>query len=388
MKEVVITTALRTPVGKAGGSFKDIPAEKLAALVLKEIANKSSIDPELIDEVYIGCRGQETVSNMARYAALEAGLPISVSAMTIQRTCGSGLQAIASATQAIQTENGDIIVAGGTENMTRWPYVMLKAPAAYHKALPTFVTSPTTPPRFEGSNMGITAENLQKKYNISRKEQEEFAYLSHMKAWEATKNGKFKDEIIPMQIPQKKGEPVTFDTDEIIRPGTSLEQLAKLKPAYVPDGTVTAGTSSPISDGAAAVIVMSKEMALKLGMEPLATIRSYAAVGLDPSVMGLGPVYAIPKALKKAGLTLDQIDLIELNEAFAAQFLACDREMDFNKDILNVNGGAIALGHPIGCSGTKITVTLLHEMKKRNAKYGLVSLCCGGGQGVAMVVER
>lgn len=388
MKQVVFTTAVRTPVGRVGGALRDVPVENLAALVIKETLIRSGVDPKIIDEVYMGCRGQETISNIARYALLEAGLPVSTAAMTLQRTCASGLQAIVSAALTIQTGNGEALVVGGAENMTRWPYVMQKAAQAYQMTFPAFIMSPNSPGRFEGNNMGITAENLQKKYNISREEQDEFAYLSHMRAWEATKNGRFRDEILPVSVPQKKGEPIVFDTDEIIRPDTSVEKLAKLRPAYVPDGTVTAGTASPISDGAAALLMMSKEKAQGLAIEPLATLRGYAAVGVDPAYMGLGPVYAIPKALERAGLKLEEIGLIEMNEAFAAQYLACEKELGLNRDIVNVNGGALALGHPIGCTGAKITVTLLHEMKKRNAKYGLVTLCCGGGQGMAMVVER
>ncbi|MBI4619914.1 MAG: thiolase family protein [Desulfobacterales bacterium] len=388
MKEAVITTAVRTPIGRAGGALKDIPVENLAALVLKEVMNRSGIDPEIIDEVYMGCRGQETISNIARYALLEAGLPISIAAMTVQRTCASGLQAITSAAHAIQTGNGEVFIVGGAENMTRWPYIMMKPTEAYQRTPPTFMFAPTSPPRFEGINMGITAENLQKKYNIKREEQDEFAYLSHMRAWKATQGGRFKDEIVPVPIPQKKGEPIVFDTDEIFRADTTVEKLAKLRPVYIPDGTVTAGTASPISDGAAALLMMSKEKAKELGMEPLASFKASAVVGLDPAYMGLGPVYAVPKALQRAGLKLDQIDLIEVNEAFAVQYLACERELGLNRDIVNVNGGALALGHPIGCTGAKITVTLLHEMKRRNAERGLVTLCCGGGQGMAVIVER
>ena len=388
MKKVVITTGVRTPVGRAGGALKDIPVENLAALVLKEVVESSGIDPDVIDEVYMGCRGQETISNIARYALLEAGLPISIAAMTVQRTCASGLQTVASAAQTIQTGNADVIIVGGAENMTRWPYIMPKPTEAYPRTPPTFTFAITSPPRFEGINMGITAENLQKKYNISREEQDEFGYLSHMRAWKATEEGRFKDEIIPVNIPQKKKEPLLFDTDETIRSDTTVEKLAKLRPVYAPDGTVTAGTASPVCDGAAALLMMSEEKAQEFGLEPLAMFTGYAVVGLDPAYMGLGPVYAISKALKKTGLSLNEIDLMEINEAFAVQYLACEKELGLNRDIVNVNGGALALGHPIGCTGAKISVTLLHEMKKRGAKRGVVSLCCGGGQGMAVIVER
>ncbi|MDY6853823.1 MAG: thiolase family protein [Thermodesulfobacteriota bacterium] len=388
MKEAVITTAVRTPAGRASGALKDIPVENLAAFVIKEVVDRSGINPEIIDEVYMGCRGQETISNLARYALLEAGLPTSIGAMTVQRTCASGLQTIISAAQSIQTGNGEVFIVGGAENMTRWAYIMLKPAEAYQRTFPVFTFAINSPPKFEGNNMGVTAENLQKKYDIKREEQDEFAYMSHMRAWKATSEGRFKDEIVPLSIPQKKGEPVVFDTDEIIRSDTTIEKLSRLRPVYIPEGTVTAGTASPISDGAAALLMMSKEKADELGLEPLASFKSYAVVGLDPAYMGLGPVYAIPKAVNKAGLSLDQIDLIEINEAFAVQYLACEKELELNRDIVNVNGGALALGHPIGCTGAKITVTLIHEMKKRNAKHGLVSLCCGGGQGVAVVLER
>lgn len=388
MKEVVITTAVRTPVAKEGGVYKNIPVENLAALVIKEVVNRSGIDPELIDEVYMGCRGQETISNLARYALLEAGLPVSIAAMTVQRTCASGLQTVASAAQSIQTGNGEVIIVGGAEVMTRWPYIMLKPTEGFQRTPPAFTFAPTSPPQFGGVNMGVTAENLQKKYNISREEQDEFAYLSHMRAWKATQEGKFKDEIVPVTIPQKKGEPIIFDTDGTFRSDTTIEKLAKLRPVYIPDGTVTAGSASPITDGAAALLMMSKDKADELGIESLASFKSSAVVGLDPAYMGLGPVYAIPKALQRAGLKLDDVDLIEINEAFAVQYIACEKELGFNRDIVNVNGGALALGHPIGCTGAKITVTLLHEMKRRNAKNGVISLCCGGGQGMAVVVGR
>ena len=387
MRKVVVTTGVRTPVGRAGGALKDIPVENLAALVLKEVVDRSTIDQNLIDEVYMGCRGQETISNIARYALLEAGLPISIAAMTVQRTCASGLQAVASAALTIQTGNADVIIVGGAENMTRWPYIMAKPSEAYSRTPPAFTFAITSPPRFEGINMGITAENLQKKYGISREEQDEFGHLSHMRAWMATEEGRFQDEIVPVEIPQKKKEPLLFDTDETIRSDTTVEKLAKLRPVYTPDGTVTAGTASPVSDGAAALLMMSEEKARELGMEPLAIFTAYSAVGLDPARMGLGPVYAIPKALKKAGLSLHEIDLMEINEAFAVQYLACEKELGLNRDVVNVNGGALALGHPIGCTGAKITVTLLHEMKKREVKRGVVSLCCGGGQGMAVVFE-
>lgn len=388
MKEVVFTTAVRTPVGKAIGTLKDTPVEDLATLVIKEIVNRSGIDPAMIDEVYMGCRGQETISDLGRYAALDAGLPFSVAGITVQRTCGSGLQAIFSAAQAIQTDNGDVFIVGGSETMTRWSYIMPKPVSAYQRDVPTFTFALNSPPRFEGNNMGVTAENLQKKYNISRKEQDEFAYNSHMKAWKASQAGIFKDEIVPVTIPQKKADPIIFDTDETIRASTSVETLGKLPPAYVKGGTVTAGNTSPICDGAAALLMMSKEKADELGFKPLASFKSCAAAGLDPAVMGLGPVYSVPKALKKAGLGLDDIDLIEMNEAFAVQVIACVKELGINMDIVNVNGGALAVGHPIGATGAKIMVTLLHEMKRRDAKNGLVTLCCGGGQGIAMIVGR
>jgi len=375
MRDAVITTAIRTPVGKrSGGAFNDFPVNDLAALVIREVIDRSGIDPNMIDEVMMGQRTQNTASNIARYALLAAGLPTSIAAMTVQRTCASSLQAIASAAQNIQMGLEDVIIAGGVEIMTQWPAEL--------------ALIPNSPDECGGNNMGITAENIQKRYNISREDQDEFAYLSHTRAWKATQAGKFKDEIVPVTIPSEGGEPTIVDTDETIRPNTTPEKLAKLEPSYITGGTVTAGSASPICDGAAALLLVSKEKANELGLEPLATYKVSAVAGLDPAYMGLGPVYAVPKALKLAGIKLEDIDLIELNEAFSAQFIACERKLGLNRDIVNVNGGALALGHPIGATGSKIMVTLLHEMKRRSVRYGMVTMCCGGGQGMATIVER
>ncbi|KAB2338401.1 acetyl-CoA C-acetyltransferase [Cytobacillus depressus] len=389
--EVVIVSAVRTAIGNFNGSLKDVSAPELGAVAIKGALEKAGLKPEQIDEVILGNVLQAGLGqNPARQAALKAGLPESVSAMTINKVCGSGLKAVHLATQAILAGDAEIVVAGGIENMSQAPYILKNARNGFkmgHQQLLDTMISDGLMCAFNDYHMGITAENLCDKYGLCREEQDEFAAASQLKAAKAIEEGKFKDEIVPVEIPQRKGDPIVFDTDEYPKKGTTAEKLAALRPAFKKDGSVTAGNASGINDGAAVLIVMSREKADELGIQPLVTIKGNASSGVDPSIMGIGPVTAVKKALEKASVSMEELELIEANEAFAAQSLAVDRELQFNKDILNVNGGAIALGHPIGASGARILVTLIHEMKKRQAKKGLATLCIGGGQGVATVVE-
>ncbi len=390
MQDAVIVTALRTPVGRAKkGSLKDFrPDEMLAAVISEAVKRTSNLNPSEIDDVIIGCafpEGEQGL-NVARIASLRAGLPVSVPAMTINRFCSSGLQSIAFAAERIKLGYADIIIAGGVESMSMVPMTGNKFSANPYLAenYPEVYIS-----------MGLTAERVAEKYQITREMQDEFALKSHQKALKAIQEGKFKDEIVPLKVVNKyingKGEKVVeekiFDTDEGPRSDTSLERLAQLKPAFKEGGTVTAGNSSQMSDGAAVVVVMSDKKANELGLRPIARFVSYAVAGVPPEIMGIGPVEAIPKALKLAGLKLDDIGLIELNEAFAAQSLAVIKLAGLNEEIINVNGGAIALGHPLGCTGAKLTVTILNEMRRRNVKYGMVTMCIGGGMGAAGIFE-
>ncbi|MFC5558785.1 acetyl-CoA C-acetyltransferase [Ureibacillus thermophilus] len=392
LQDVVIVSAVRTAIGSFQGSLKDVPAPTLGSIVIKEAIRRAGIEPNQVDEVIMGNVLQAGLGqNPARQAAIQAGLPETVPAMTINKVCGSGLKSVHLAAQAIAVGDADIVVAGGFENMSQAPYLLKNARTGFKMGDQNLVDSMIHDGlwcAFNDCHMGITAENLASQYHITREEQDEFAARSQARAAKAIEEGKFKEEIVPVEIPQRKGEPIIFDTDEFVRPGTTVEKLSALRPAFKKDGTVTAGNASGINDGAAAVVVMSKKKAEELGIPPLASIVSNAAVGVDPAIMGIGPAEAVCKALKKADVSLDQIDLIEANEAFAAQSIAVDRELHFDADKLNVNGGAIALGHPIGASGARILVTLLHEMKRRDAKLGLATLCIGGGQGVATVVQR
>ena len=390
--EVVIVSAFRTPIGKFGGSLKDISAIELGAIVINSVIEKAGIEHEKVDEVIMGNVLQAGLGqNVARQAAIKAGIPENIPAFTVNKVCGSGLKAVHLAAQAIMVGDADIVVAGGTENMSQAPYLLLNARDGFRmgdqKLVDSLIHDGLTC-SFNEYHMGITAENLSERYELSRTEQDEFAALSQQKAAEAQAAGKFEEEIVPVEIPQRKGESVKFTADEYIRQGTTVETLAKLKPAFKKDGTVTAGNASGINDGAAAVLMMSRRKAEELKLEPLATIVANASAGVDPSVMGIGPVPATKKVLEKARLTLDELDLIELNEAFAAQSLSVIKELQLPQEIVNVNGGAIALGHPIGASGTRILVTLIHELKRRNERYGLASLCIGGGQGVATIIKR
>ncbi|EGD52798.1 acetyl-CoA acetyltransferase [Thermoanaerobacter ethanolicus JW 200] len=391
MREAVIVSGARTAIGKFGGSLASIPVVDLGAIVIKEALKRANIAPEQVDEVLMGNVLQAGLGqNPARQSAVKAGIPVEATAATINMVCGSGLRTVTMAAQAIMTGDAEIVVAGGMENMSRAPYLLNEARFGYRmndgKIVDSMVYDGLTDV-FNQYLMGITAENVAERYGITREEQDEFALRSQKLAEAAITSGRFNDEIVPVLIPQKKGDPIEFKTDEHYRPGTTLEALSKLKPAFKPNGTVTAGNASGINDGAAAVVVMSKDKAKELGITPLATIKSYAYAGVDPSVMGLGPIYSTRKALDKAGLKIEDIDLIEANEAFAAQALAVAKELKFNMNKVNVNGGAIALGHPIGASGARILVTLLYEMKKRGSHLGLATLCIGGGMGISMIIE-
>lgn len=392
MREVVIASAVRTALGSFGGSLKDVPAVDLGALVIKEALNRANIKPECVDEVLMGNVIQAGLGqNPARQAAVKAGLPVDIPSMTINKVCGSGLRCVALAAQMIKAGDADIIVAGGMENMSQGPYILRTARFGQRmgdgKMVDAMVNDALTD-AFNGYHMGITAENIAEQWGITREMQDEFAANSQRKAEEAIKAGKFKDEIVPVVIPQRKGEPIVFDTDEFPRFGTTAEKLGKLRPAFKKDGTVTAGNASGINDGAAALVVMSAEKAKELGITPICKIVSYGSKGLEPSIMGYGPFHATKKALEGTGLTVNDLDLIEANEAFAAQSLAVAKDLEFDMSKVNVNGGAIALGHPVGASGARILVTLLHEMIKRDAKKGLATLCIGGGMGTALIVER
>ncbi len=389
MKTAVIVSAVRTPMARERGALKDLPPEDLASLVIGETVKRAGVNPDEVEDVIFG-QSQGLGRNISRLALLMAGLPVNVPGITIDRRCTSGLDAINFAAQAVAAGNGDIFVAGGVESMTRQPYHMEKPAVAFPKSAPKFIRGDLAPPDIGDPPMGITAENLAELHKISREEQDVFAYRSQRMALSAIDDGRFSQEIIPVSVPQKKGDPIIFEIDEHPRRDTSLEKMSKLQPVFKKNGTVTAGTSSGVSDGAAAVVIMAREKADMLGLNPMAEIVSFATAGVDPNFMGISPVFAIQKALNRAGLNLEQIDLIELNEAFAAQSLAVIKELklvDYEQRI-NVNGGAIALGHPIACSGCRLMVTLVNEMKRRNARYGLVSLCGGGGNGAAMIVKQ
>jgi acetyl-CoA C-acetyltransferase len=389
--EVVIVSAVRTALGNFNGSLKNVSAPELGATVIKGALEGAGVNPDQVDEVIMGNVLQAGLGqNPARQAAIKAGIPESVSSLTINKVCGSGLKAVHLATQAILAGEAEIVVAGGMENMSQAPYLLKNARDGFkmgNQKLVDTLTSDGLTCVFNDYHMGITAENLASKYSITREEQDEFSAWSQEKAVNAIEAGRFKDEIVPVVIPQRKGEPLSFATDEYPKKGTTPEKLAGLRPAFKKDGSVTAGNASGINDGAAAVLVMSKKKADKLGLKPLVTIKANANAGVDPSIMGIGPVPAVRKALEKASVSMGDVNLIEANEAFAAQSIAVGQELQFNKEILNVNGGAIALGHPIGASGARILVTLIHEMRRRNAKTGLATLCIGGGQGVATIVE-
>jgi acetyl-CoA C-acetyltransferase len=391
MNEVVIVAASRTPVGKFGGTLAKIAASELGAHVIKGLMQKTGIDAKLINEVILGQVLTAGVGqNAARQAVIKSGLPDSVPGITINKVCGSGLKATHLAAQAIRCGDADIIIAGGQENMSASPHVLNNSRDGFRMGDAKLVDTMIVDGLWDVYNqyhMGITAENVAKKFNISRTEQDEFALASQNKAEAAQKAGKFKDEILPVEITSKKGSTL-FDSDEYIKHGSTLDGLSSLRPAFSKDGSVTAGNASGLNDGAAAVILMSAQKASELGLKPLAKIRAYSSAGIDPSIMGMGPVSASQLCLKKAGWTHNDLDLMEINEAFAAQAIAVNKEMGWDTSKINVNGGAIAIGHPIGASGCRILVTLLHEMIRRDAKRGLASLCIGGGMGVALAIER
>jgi len=402
MPEAVIVDAIRTPIGALGGALATVRPDDLAALVLKTILDRTGIDPALVEEVYMGCANQagEDNRNVARMATLLAGYPVEVAAVTFNRLCASGLNAVNQAARAIRVGEGDVFVAGGVESMSRAPYSVPKAERAYAWGNQTMWDTtlgwryphPKMEQQFGAEAMGETAENIWDQMHISREDQDAFTLDSHRRAIAAIDSGKFAEEIVPVTIPQRKGDPLVVDTDERPRRDTSMEALSRLRPAFRKNGTVTAGNSSGLNDGAAAVLLMSAEKANELGLKPMARILASAAAGVPPRIMGTGPIPATRKALKRAGLTIEDIGLIELNEAFAIQSLAVMRELGMPHEITNVNGGAIALGHPLGCSGARILTTLLHEMRRRSPQaprpyYGLATLCVGVGQGEATIVE-
>jgi 3-oxoadipyl-CoA thiolase len=397
MREAVIIDAVRTPVGKFGGALKNVRPDDLAAICIAEIVKRNNLDPSLIEDVVFGCTNQagEDNRNVARMAALLAGLPYTVGGQTINRLCASGLNAVNSAAQAIKAGEGEVFIAGGTESMTRAPFVVAKSDTAFSRDFKVFdstigwrFTNPKMTAAYAKEGMGETAENVAQKYGLTRLEQDEFALATQLKWKAADEAGKFRDELVPVLIPQKKGDPIVVDRDEFPRPDVTMEQLAKLPAAFKKDGTVTAGNSSGINDGAAAVLLMEAETARRLGYKPLVRVVASAVAGLDPSYMGLGPIPAIQKVLARAGLKIGDIDLFELNEAFAAQSIPCIRDLGIDPAKVNVNGGSIAIGHPLGSTGARITATLVHEMKRRGSRYGVVSMCIGVGQGYATIVER
>lgn len=397
MREAVIIDAVRTPVGKFGGALKNVRSDDLAALCISELVKRNNLDPNLIEDVILGCTNGagEDNRNVGRMAALLAGLPYSVGGQTINRLCASGLNAINSAAQAIKVGEGDVFIAGGTESMTRAPFVMAKSDSAFSRDIKVFdtvigwrFTNPKMTAAYAKEGMGETAENVAVRYGLTRLEQDEFALATQHKWAAADAAGKFNDEMVPVVIPQKKGDPIIVSRDEFPRGDITMEQLAKLPAAFKKDGTVTAGNSSGINDGAAAVLMMEAETAKRLGYKPLVRVVASAVVGCDPSYMGLGPIPAIQKVLSRAGLTIGDIDLFELNEAFAAQSIPCIRELGIDPAKVNVNGGSIAIGHPLGSTGARITATLVHEMKRRGSRYGIASLCIGVGQGIATIYER
>jgi 3-oxoadipyl-CoA thiolase len=395
-RDAVVVGAVRTAVGRYAGGLKSVRPDDMAGLVVGEVLRRTGVDGQHIEDVVLGCTNQagEDNRNVARMAVLLAGLPESMAGQTVNRLCGSGLTAVNVAAQAIMTGAGDAYVAGGVESMTRAPYVMLKPDEAF----------PRTNIQLEGTtlgwrvvnpklkevaiSLGETAENVAERYGVSREEQDAFALESQRRAGAAIQEGRFRDEIVPVEIPQRRGDPVVFEVDEHPRPDTSMEQLAKLPPSFRKNGTVTAGNSSGLNDGAAALLLMSRKLADELGMRPLARYVQSAVVGVDPLYMGIGPIPATQRLLERTGLSIDDIDLVELNEAFAAQSIPCLRELELDPAKVNVNGGAIALGHPLGCTGARLATSLVYEMQRRRARYGLVTMCIGVGQGIATLFER
>ncbi len=398
MPEAVILDALRTPIGRYAGVLAPVRPDDLAARVLSATVERNGLDPAAVDEVYMGCTNQagEDNRNVARMASLVAGLPQEAPAVTVNRLCASGLEAVVQAARQIRLGEADLVLAGGVESMSRAPLVMLKPERGFPRGNAELVdttigwrfVNPRLAASYSTESMGETAENVAERYEVSREDQDAFALESHRRAVAAAEAGRFDDELVTVDVPQPKGEPVTIHADEGPRPDTTLERLGALRPVFRDGGTVTAGNSSQINDGAACVIVASEERARDLGREPLARIVSSASAGVDPALMGIGPVPSTRKALERAGLEPKDIDLVELNEAFASQVLASMRELGFDHDRLNVNGGAIALGHPLGCSGARLIGTLAHELRRRGGRYGVATMCIGVGQGMAAVIEN
>lgn len=397
MEDAVIISAVRTPIGRYNGGLRDVRPDDLAALAVAEAVRRAGIDVNSIEDVILGCANQsgEDNRNVARMALLLAGLPVHIAGQTVNRLCGSGLQAINSAAQAIAVGAGDTFVAGGVESMTRAPFVLGKSESAFGRDLQLQDTTlgwrfinPRLSAMHHPYSMGETAENVAEKYGVSREEQDAFALRSHQRAVAARREGRFADEMLPVSVPQKKGEPVVVSVDEQARADTTLEKLAALKPAFRKGGSVTAGNATGINDGSAALVLMSASRAGQLGLRPRARVVASAVAGVDPACMGLGPIPATRKVLQRAGLGINDIDLVEINEAFAAQALQCVRELEIDQEKLNVNGGAIALGHPLGCSGARIVTTLLYELERRGGRYGLATMCIGVGQGISTVIER
>jgi acetyl-CoA C-acetyltransferase len=390
MREVVIVSGVRTAIGRFGGSLKEVSDMDLGALVIREVVKRAGVNGDQVDEVVFasGYRTGDLPINSARVVAVKGGLPIEVPQFTISKACGGSLKAVSLAAQIIKSGEADTLVAGGMESMSRAAYLLKSARWGYRLGHGQLMDQLILFDPLSGNTMGETAENVAQKYQVSRQDQDEFALASQQKTEGAIKAGIFKAEIVPVEIPQKKKAPLIFDTDEHPRLGTTMEMLSKLPPAFKKEGTVTAGNSSGMNDGASALMVMSKEKAQSLGLKPLATIVSYASAGVEPSLMGIGPIPATQKALQKAGLSIQDIDLIELNEAFASQSLACINELGMDMNKVNVNGGAIALGHPVSASGGCLLVKLIYEMGRRYSKYGLATMCIGGGQGIALIVKR
>jgi 3-oxoadipyl-CoA thiolase len=398
LRDAWIVSAVRTPIGRYGGALASVRPDDLAAAAIKAAVERAAIDPALIEDVILGCANQagEDNRNVARMAALLAGLPVEIAGQTVNRLCGSGLQAVNSAAHAIMVGDGDVFVAGGVESMTRAPYVMGKAENAWDRGaremfdttLGWRFTNPRLAEMHHPYSMGETGENVAEQCGVSREDQDAFALASHQRAVAAIEDGRFVDQIVPISMPQRKGDPVVVERDEHPRPDTSMDALGRLKPAFRAGGSVTAGNSSGINDGASATVLVAAEMARRLGLTPMARVVATAVAGVDPAVMGLGPIPATRKVLERAGLSVDQLDLVELNEAFASQSLACIRELGLDPERVNVNGGAIAMGHPLGMSGARLITMLAHELQRRGGRYGLATMCIGVGQGIATVIER
>lgn len=396
MREAVIVDAVRTPVGRYAGALKDVRADDLAALCVRALVDRNRLDPDAIEDVIFGCANQagEDNRNVARMAALLAGLPVRVPGLTVNRLCASGLSAVVSAAHAIRNDEGDVFIAGGTESMTRAPFVIGKSPTAFSRDMQVYdstigwrFVNPRLAEAYPPTSLGETAENVAERYGVTRLESDEFAHATQQKWGAAHAAGTFRDELIPVTVPQGRQEPVIVDRDEHPRPDVTMEQLARLPPAFKKGGIVTAGNASGVNDGAAALLLMEAKTAERLGCTPIVRIVASGVEGVDPAYMGLGPIPATRKALARAGLQIGGLDLVELNEAFAAQAIPCIRELGLDPATVNVNGGAIAIGHPLGSTGARILTTLVHEMKRRRSRYGLVSMCVGVGQGIAIVVE-